>query len=274
MTEWGVGSSVRRLCAPTGALLALVLVFAASALAAPAPDPPPLPAPPKAEPVQPTVTVVRQVPVVRPAPVVTHSTPVAKAPAQRVKPKPAPARAKVTAKRVAKPKASKPAPVLRPPHDRNRVPLAAFTPSSSPAADSVDRDLLALAGLGLLLVAMGGAVVLFAARRQLALAALGLLCARSGPAYAASPMSSVVVGTAGTNGLAHEQRHGEMDGRRRWAAPERRWLLVGRPLHGGRDIHEHVRRALRTGRCDRHPSDREDRQDGAQRQRRDSRTCT
>ena len=154
---------MRRLRAPTGALLALVLVLAASALAGPAPDPPPLPAPPKAEPVQLTVTVVRQVPVVRPAPVVTHSSPVAKAPARRVKTKPA----KVTAKRVAKPKSSKPAPVLRPPHDRTRVPLAAFTPPSSPAVDSVDRDLLALAGLGLLLVAMGGAVVLFAARRQL-----------------------------------------------------------------------------------------------------------
>ena len=79
------------------------------------------------------------------------------------------------------------------------MPLAAFTPSSSPAADSVDRDLLALAGFGLLLVAMGGAVVLFVARRQLALAALGLLVL-VGPAYAASPVSSVVVGTAGTNG--------------------------------------------------------------------------
>jgi hypothetical protein len=87
--------------------------------------------------------------------------------------------------------------VLRVPHDRYRVPLAAFV--ASPAGDSVDRDLLALAGFGLLLVAMGGAVVLFAARRQLALAALGLLVL-VGPAYAASPVSSVVVGTAGANG--------------------------------------------------------------------------
>ena len=125
MTEWGVGSSVRRLCAPTGALLALVLVL-----------PRPLSQRPhlirrrcrrlrSPKPVQPTVTVVRQVPVVTPAPVVRHSTPVVKTPAQRVKPKPAPAPAKVTVKRVAKPKASKPAPVLRLPHDRNRVPLAA-----------------------------------------------------------------------------------------------------------------------------------------------------
>ena len=212
MTEWGVGSSVGRLCALTGALLALGLVAAAPALAAPSPDPPPLPAPPKAEPVQPTVTVVREVPVVTPAPVVRqstpvaktpapvgrHSTPVAKAPVQRVKPRPAPAKVKP----VVKPKAAKPAPIVRPPHDRNRVPLVAFTPSSSPAADSVDRDLLALAGFGLLLVAMGGAVVLFVARRQLALAALGLLVL-VGPAtdaFAAAPVTYGLAGTAGANG--------------------------------------------------------------------------
>ena len=119
--------------------------------------------------------VVRQAPVVTPAPVVQRPTPVAKAPVQRAKPKPAPA--KVT--RVVKPKAEAPAPVVRPPHDRYRVPLAAFV--ASPSADSVDRDLLALAGFGLLLVALGGAVVLFAARRQLALAALGLARARRVP---------------------------------------------------------------------------------------------
>src|SRR5919112_6306517 len=94
MNDSGVGSSVRRLCAPTGALLALGLVVAASALAAPSPDPPPRPAPPKAEPVQPTVTIVREVPVLTPAPVVRQSTPAAKAPTPRVKPKPAPARVK------------------------------------------------------------------------------------------------------------------------------------------------------------------------------------
>ena len=35
MADWGVGSSLRRLCAPTGALVALGLVFAVSATAAP-----------------------------------------------------------------------------------------------------------------------------------------------------------------------------------------------------------------------------------------------
>jgi hypothetical protein len=86
---------------------------------------------------------------------------------------------------------------MRTPHDRNAVPLAAFVPS----VDSIDRDLLALAGFGLLLVALGGAVVLFAARRQLALAALGLL-ALVGPVTNASaaPVSYTLVGTAGTNG--------------------------------------------------------------------------
>jgi len=146
----------------------LGLILAVSAPAAITPDPPPPPAaPPKTEPVQPTVTVVvRQAPVVTPAPVV-RSTPVAKAPVQRAKPKPAPAPAKVKVKRVAKPKASTTAPVVRPPHDRNRVPLAALTVAPSPSGDSIDRDLLALAGFGLLLVAMGGAVVLTAARRTL-----------------------------------------------------------------------------------------------------------
>ena len=164
MADRGVGSSLRRLCASTGALVALGLVLAVSAAAAaPSPDPPPAPpAPPKTEPVQPTVTVVvRQAPVVTPAPVVQRPTPVRKAPTQRAKPKPAPAKVAP----VVKPKAKAPAPVARPPHDRYRVPLAAFV--ASPSADSVDRDLLALAGFGLLLVAMGGAVVLFAARRQL-----------------------------------------------------------------------------------------------------------
>jgi outer membrane biosynthesis protein TonB len=165
MADRGVGSSLRRLCAPTGALVALCLALAVSATAAtPSPDPPPQPAPPKAEPVQPTVTVVvRQAPVVTRAPVVQRPAPVAKAPAKRVKPKPGPA--KVT--RVVKPRASAPAPVVPPPHDRYGAPLAALAASPSPSVDSIDRDLLALAGFGLLLVALGGAVVLFAARRQL-----------------------------------------------------------------------------------------------------------
>ena len=165
MADWGVGSSLRRVCAPTGALVALCLVFAVSATAAPSPDPPPAPpAAPKTEPVQPTVTVVvRQAPVVTPAPVVQQPKPVAKVPVQRAKPKPAPA--KVT--RVVKPKPSAAVPVVRPPHDRYQVPLATFSASPSPSANSIDRDLLTLAGFGLLLVALGGAVVLFAARRQL-----------------------------------------------------------------------------------------------------------
>ena len=179
MADRGVGSSLRRLCASTGALVALGLVLAVSAAAAaPSPDPPPVPpAPPKTEPVQPTVTVVvRQAPVVTPAPVVQRPTPVRKAPVQRAKPKPAPAKVAP----VVKPKAKAPAPVARPPHDRYRVPLAAFV--ASPSTDSVDRDLLALAGFGLLLVAMGGAVVLFAARRQLALACAWTARARRVPA--------------------------------------------------------------------------------------------
>ncbi len=200
MTDWGVGSSLWRVLAPTGALLALGLIFAVSVSAAPSPDPPPLPpAPPKEQPVQPTVTVVVQqpAPVVTPAPVVQRPAPVAKVPVQRAKPKPAPAKVK----RAAKPKASAPAPAVQPLHDRFRVPLAAVTASASPPSDSIDRDLLALAGFSLLLVALGGAVVLFAARRQLALAALGLL-ALVGPVTnaAAAPVSVVVVGTAGTNG--------------------------------------------------------------------------
>lgn len=197
MADWGVGSSLRRVCAPTGALVLLCLALAASALAAPSPDPPPAPpAPPKTAPVQPTVTVVvRQAPVVTPAPVVQAPKPVAKAPAKRTKPKAAPV--KVT--RVAKPKAAAPVPVVHVPHDRYRVPLAAFV--AAPSADSIDRDLLAFAGFGLLLVALGGAVVLFAARRQLALAALGLLVL-VGPVTDASaaPVSVTLVGTAGTNG--------------------------------------------------------------------------
>jgi hypothetical protein len=65
--------------------------------------------------------------------------------------------------RVTKPRAVVSRPARRPPHDRNRVPLAAFVPS----VDSIDRDLLALAGIGLLLVALGGGVVVVFARKQL-----------------------------------------------------------------------------------------------------------
>jgi hypothetical protein len=188
-------------------VLALCLAFALPVFAAaPSPDPPPLPVAPEPEPARPAPSpVVRDTRVVTvvvtQAPVVRSSTPSVVVPAHRAKPKPKPKAAPVKVTRVGKPKASAPAPVVRPPHDRNRLPLAAFTASPSPSADSVDRDLLALAGFGLLLVALGGAVVLFAARRQLALAALGLLVlVGPGPQAAAPPVSYTLVGTAGANG--------------------------------------------------------------------------
>ena len=208
MPELWFGTSLRRLCAPTGALVALCLFLAvpAFAAAAPSPDPPPLPATPEPQPARPAPSpVVRDTRVVTvvvtQAPVVRSSTPSVVVPVHRAKAKPKPKAAPVKVTRVGKPKASAPAPVVRPPHDRNRLPLAAFTASPSPSVDSVDRDLLALAGFGLLLVALGGAVVLFAARRQLALAALGLLVL-VGPVTNASAaaVSYTLVGTAGTNG--------------------------------------------------------------------------
>jgi hypothetical protein len=50
------------------------------------------------------------------------------------------------------------------PHDRRVVPLANFVPT----VEELNRGLAALAGIGLALVALGGAVVLAAARRELA----------------------------------------------------------------------------------------------------------
>ena len=50
------------------------------------------------------------------------------------------------------------------PHDRGPVPLAAFVPT----VEELNRGLAALAGLGLAFVALGGAVVLVTARRELA----------------------------------------------------------------------------------------------------------
>jgi hypothetical protein len=138
---------------------------------------------------------VVRIPVVIQAPVVRSSTPVVVAPVQHAKAKPKAAPVKVAP--AVKRKAPAPTPAARTPHDRHAVPLAAFVPS----VDSIDRHLLALAGFGLLLVALGGGVVLFAARRQLALAALGLLVL-VGPVTNASaaPVSYTLVGTAGTNG--------------------------------------------------------------------------
>jgi hypothetical protein len=201
MLEPWFGSPLRRLCASTGVVVALCVLLALPAFgAAPAPDPPPLSVAPEPQPEQPApAPVVRQAPVVTPrvvtqTPLVRTSTPAVVVPVQRAKTKPK-AAAPVKVARVVKPKAQ--TPVARPPHDRNKVPLAAFVPS----VDSIDRDLLALAGFGLLLVAVGGAVVLFAARRQLALAALGLLVL-VGPVTNASAaaVSYTLVGTAGTNG--------------------------------------------------------------------------
>jgi hypothetical protein len=167
MAEWGIGS-LRRWCAPTGVLVALGLVLAVSAPAAtPSPDPPPgaVAPEPAPAPVQPApAPVVRHAPVVTPAPVVRRSSPAVVTPVQRTKAKPK-ATAPVKVTRVVKQKAPARRPAARPPHDRNRVPLAAFVPRQS--VDSIDRDLLAFAGFGLLLVAMGGAVVLQVGRRAL-----------------------------------------------------------------------------------------------------------
>lgn len=111
-------------------------------------------------------------------------------PASTQKPKPGPSRV-VERRPVAKAAAA----VARAPHDRGRVPLAVLV-----TADELDRGLLAVAGIALLLVALGGAVLLAAARRQLLLAALGLL-ALVGPAGAAAPpVSYTLVGTAGASG--------------------------------------------------------------------------
>jgi len=167
MAEQRLRWSMRRMCAPTAVALFACLTVASTALAAaPAPDPPPLQVSPEPAPTsQPsprvTAPVARQAPVSTPAPVVRHSTPAVVVPVRTV-PKPK-AAAPVQVTRVVKPKAPAPTPVARPPHDRNRVPLAAFVP----AVDSIDRDLLALGGVGLLLVALAGAVVLLTVRRQL-----------------------------------------------------------------------------------------------------------
>ncbi|MGZ8782713.1 MAG: hypothetical protein ACXWZB_04360 [Gaiellaceae bacterium] len=109
--------------------------------------------------------------------------------------KPKPVRPK--AARAAKPAPKAVAPIIRVPHDRGPVPAAALVP----AADALDRGLLAVAGFALLLVALGGAVVLVAARRQLLLAALGLLALAAPAAHAAAPpVSSALTGTSGANG--------------------------------------------------------------------------
>jgi len=160
--------SLRRLCAPTGALALLGLILAAGSLAAtPSPDPPPQAVAPEAPPATQAAkpTPVARAPVVTPPPAVRHVAPVVRTQptrAVRVKPKPA-----ATPKAKPKAKAER-APVRqvvsRPaPHDRGPVPLAALVA----AGESLNRGLLALGGAALLLVAFGGAVLLGIARRQL-----------------------------------------------------------------------------------------------------------
>jgi hypothetical protein len=105
-------------------------------------------------------TVEEPVYVVREAPATPATKPAATPQAPvRVKPKQV---AKATPK--PKPKPKRPAVVARAePHDRSPVPLAAFIPT----VEELNRGLLALAGAGLAFVALGGAVMLAAARRQL-----------------------------------------------------------------------------------------------------------
>jgi hypothetical protein len=110
-------------------------------------------------------------------------------------------KATVKAKPKTKPKAAaarviKPVAATRVPHDRARVPLAGFVPGR----DELDRGLLAVAGLALLLVALGGAVLLGVARRQLLLAALALFAAFAPAAAAATAPVPTLVATAGSNG--------------------------------------------------------------------------
>ena len=83
------------------------------------------------------------------------------------------------------------------PHDRSPVPLAALV-----LVDELpDRGLLLLGGVALLVVALGGAVVFVTARRQLLLAAIGLLvCAAPAANAAVSPVSYSLTGTVGANG--------------------------------------------------------------------------
>ena len=171
MTEQGATSLLRRI--GTTAVLCCLAFAAPAQGASPSPDPPPLgvapeapqpyraapapvtkPAPPQTRVVtQPRVvvrTVEEPVYVVREVPATTPT-----------RPKPV-AKAKPAAAPKPKPKRQEPAPKA-PPHDRSPVPLAAFIPT----VEELNRGLLALAGAGLAFVALGGAVMLAAARRQL-----------------------------------------------------------------------------------------------------------
>jgi hypothetical protein len=199
----GDRSSLRRSRALLGAALLLALVVTAPAVGAvPAPDPPPLPAPDPV-PTQAATPAATQPRVSRPAPVapsVVVARPQQVAPARTAvtktasktatTPKPKAKAAKKPARPVARPRA-----VVRIPHDRGPVPLAAFV-----AAEELDRGLLATAGLVLLLAALGSAVFVLAMRRQVLVAALVLLGAAPGAVAAPSPVSYSISGTAGTNG--------------------------------------------------------------------------
>lgn len=164
----------------TLACLAL-LVPATAAAAAPSPDPPPLavtPEPPETAATEPAPAATRTVVTSPPAPVVTRTVVTPVIVTREVPARPG-AAAATTAKATPQPKAKKqkkavvaakpkPTPaegaVVRtlPPHDRHPVPLARFVPS----AEELNRGLVALAGGGLGFVALGGAVLLLAARRQ------------------------------------------------------------------------------------------------------------
>ena len=98
-------------------------------------------------PVVETVVVTREEPAQPAAAPAKEKKPVAKkAAAVKPKPKPKPAVTRIAS-----------------PHDRSPVPLVALIPS----VEELDREMLALAGAGLAFVALGGAVVLLAARREL-----------------------------------------------------------------------------------------------------------
>ena len=181
-SDWGKVVTAANLHSGRRRAPALLSFFAGSATAAaPAPDPPPLAVAPEAPQPSPApaskpppAPVVQQAPVVTrtvvtPAPVVTRSvaTPVVVPQEEPAKPAGTQAKKKPAAKKVAavKPK-PKPKPVetpALPPHDRGPVPLVALIP----AVEELDRGLLVLAGAGLAFVALGGAVVLLAARREL-----------------------------------------------------------------------------------------------------------
>ena len=183
-----------------GALAVLCVVLAVPARAAtPSPDPPPnavTPEPPpvtrtQPAPVHSAPATVAPAPVVHRAAPVVHAQPV-QAPAAKPKPVVKPkAAVKAKPKVVAQPATTKTAAV---PHDRARVPLAALA-----TADELDRGLLAFAGFALLLVALGGAILLGVARRQLLLAAVGLFAVFAPAAGAATAPTWTLVGTAGSN---------------------------------------------------------------------------